>query len=110
MDRPANVSFCVLTDRQPSCCYLVSFCFFASNSARLISCIASVIAEPSFNCLNCAGVAWPQVIDLAGIGRDESVQLVEFFAVRQLLGEHDLADLLFNGHGSSSELSLPQAS
>ena len=25
---------------------------------------------------------------------------IEFLAVRQLFGEHDLADLLFSGHGS----------
>jgi hypothetical protein len=31
---------------------------FASSSARLICCIASVIAKPSFDCLSCAGVAW----------------------------------------------------
>src|SRR5260370_40921773 len=30
---------------------------FASSSARLISCIASVTAKPSVNCLSCAGVA-----------------------------------------------------
>ena len=40
-----------------------------------------------------------QVIDFEGLQRDESVQLVEFLAVRQRFGEHDLADLLFNGHG-----------
>jgi hypothetical protein len=36
---------------------LISLCFLCDISARLICCIASVIAKPSFNCLSCASVA-----------------------------------------------------
>jgi hypothetical protein len=41
-----------------------------------------------------------QVIDFKHLGRDECVQSVDFLVIRQLFGERDLADLLFNGHGS----------
>src|SRR5258708_22691795 len=41
-----------------------------------------------------------QIIDLACVGRNEGMQLFEFLGVRQLFREHDLANLIFNGHGS----------
>jgi hypothetical protein len=41
-----------------------------------------------------------QVIDLARIGRDESVQSVKFLGIAQLFQKHDLADLFGNSHGS----------
>jgi hypothetical protein len=66
---------------------------------RLICCIASVTAKPSFNRLSCAGVAWFQIVDFERLQRDESMQGIEFLGIAQLFREHDLADLFFNGHG-----------
>jgi molybdopterin-binding protein len=40
-----------------------------------------------------------QVVDFEHVGRYEGVQSIEFLAVLQLFREHDLADLIFNGHG-----------
>jgi hypothetical protein len=66
------------------------------NAVKAIAPTAAV--KPALDAITALKAA--QVLDFERLQRDESVQSIEFLAVRQFFGEHDLADFLFNDHGS----------
>jgi hypothetical protein len=69
---------------------------------RLICCIASVIAKPSFNCLSCTGVAVFKLSILQESAGMRACNRSSFSASLNSSESMNLADLLFNGHSFNS--------